>query len=478
MTRAVDTAIQARQINAGSAVATPGSGSTVTIPSAYNTYSLTVSPAAALAALTISLPATAYDGATINITFAQPVTRVTWVNGIRGLPVQIGLGYSVVLHFNSSAGVWYAMTRSAGISGGIQTQKGFTKTFQSRVAQALANGGNVKVMIIGDENTSGFGANTTNSYTGAFAKSMPNNLASTKLPFSLPTNHWAGNQIAPTDTIANFLLYDTRFAATGGASTWNPPQFGGALSFTGTIASTITFTPGSQFDRIEIGLTTATGNSVGSVTVGGNNVGTLNSNAPLGISRVNIDLSSLASSFVINYPGTGGGLPIAWVRTWKSTESSIHIMQAGWNGAKIADWNTTTQVYQTKAAMQLLAPDLVIVNGLVLNDAIAATTAATWATSFTTLKDTIRTTGAELAYITSINYQPVGGATWTNARALNAQARLSCDQWDVPMLEMEYEWLPSAGYTANYSDTRNPSGTGYAVQAALVSQFIESLAGV
>lgn len=469
----------------GSTVLAPTTGTTLTLnPGSYSNYTVIIKPTGSLSTLTVALPATAQDGSVINISFDQPVSQLTWVNAADGLPAQVRPGYQAVLTYSAPANRWYGQTLAAGVALVPQVTSGFVKQFRAKVAATLAgtSNSNIKVLIIGDENTAGFGADTAGSYTGAFAKSMPNLLSSTKLPLRLPQNHYAGVQVVtvPSATDMNpYTLYDPRIVGAGAARTWQAQQLGGdGLTFGGTDVGSITVTPADQFDRIEIGITTNPGNSVGNVTVDGTQVGTLNGNQALGFATVPISLGSLASSFVINYPGTGSGLPISWIRTWRSTQSSIHIMQSGWNASTIATWNNNAQIFRVQGAMTALAADLVIVNGLILNDAIASTTAAAWASSFATLRDTIRAAGGEIACITGINFQNLSAAQWTNAKTLDAQMRTLCTQWDIPMMEMEYEWLPISRYTANYSDTRNPSGTGYAIQAQLVSRFIEELAGV
>jgi opacity protein-like surface antigen len=88
----------------GSGVFTPLTGATVTIPSTYYHYNAVVTPASSLAALTISLPASAPDGTYVTIIFNQPVAALTWSGAaFTGMPASAAVGAQVNMYWSTSA---------------------------------------------------------------------------------------------------------------------------------------------------------------------------------------------------------------------------------------------------------------------------------------------------------------------------------------------------------------------------------------
>jgi lysophospholipase L1-like esterase len=496
MTQAQQTANQSSYTYSGSTVFTPLTGTTVTIPATYYHYDAVITPAGSLAALTIALPATAQDGASITVIFNQPITAVTWSGAtVTGAPAAVTLGAQVNLYWSTTASKWYAQLSNQAAPANIQIVPGYTKTFRNKVAQVLAGTAHAKVLILGDSNTAGFGAGQvppqTESYTNGFALSMPNNISSAKLPIWSAKNQYCGAQWLGqgSSTLASYKAYDTRLSSTGSVTISNLGNLSGnCLSFTANAVGSFTFNMANAFDSYEVGFYSTAGYYVGTISANGSTVSnpTINGDQAAQIRTVTGTVAPRATSITITVPASGTALPILWIRTWDSAIPSIQIMQAGQAGGTIATTTATTNPYSSGNQIAAMGFDLVICHGNLLND--TGTAVDTWAASFATMKDQIRNSGADMAWTTSMNSQP-DATNWAKYRALNAQGRTSSRMFNIPMLEVEYEWLPSSqysqtgatsvfGWTGSAYDGRHPSGLGYAYIGNMVSRLIENLAGV
>lgn len=482
----------------GSGVFTPLTGTTITIPNTYYHYNAVITPASSLAELTIALPSSSPDGTYVTIVFNQPITSLIWAGGaaITGMPASASAGAQVNLYWSTTAAEWYGQYSVPAPPALVTITPGFCKNIRSKIAQVLAGTSNARILLLGDSNTAGFGAAMappqTESYVGGFPLNYPNAVASAMLPIWSPKNQYCGaqNLAGGASTIANYKLYDQRLTYSGSATVINSfgNLSGDCLGFTSNAVGSFTFAMADQFDSFEVGFVSNTNNYVGTATAGSTSV-TLNGNQAIAIRTATGSVSPKATSITISVPATGGGLPILWIRTWDSTRPSIQLMQAGWAGGNIANSITTTNPYSSGNQIGAMGFDLVICHGMLLND--TSTAPATWATSFTTLKDLIRNSGADMAYTTSMNTQP-DATNWAAYKALNQQGRTSSMSFNIPMLEIEYEWFPSSrylppgttqagsyfGWTGTTYDGRHPSGIGYSDIANKVSRLIESLAGV
>lgn len=71
---------------------------------------------------------------------------------------------------------------------------------------------------------------------------------------------------------------------------------------------------------------------------------------------------------------------------WRSDVKRARVINAGWGGARIADWITTDQPYRAYGSIPAAAPDLSVVC-LTINDWNAGTAVATYKAGLGTLVD-------------------------------------------------------------------------------------------
>jgi lysophospholipase L1-like esterase len=375
-------------------------------------------------------------------------------------------------------GQWRRMARSRGrIALAASTIRTATLTRAKTAAAAVRNStGNMRVMILGDSNVAGAGSGTGGSflYTNAFKRGFVQRLSSPSYPLSFGSVV-GGNKVSPQST---YPAYDPRMVMSGGSIMFASNQLGGD-SFSGTNGQTGTyvFTPDAPFDRVEIIYLKNPGNASAVVKADGITLTSLVGNGTLATVSTGELSCALSASLTIEVGTASLSFVTCGIITWNSTVPSIIVLQAGWAGGTIAQAGATTNAYASANQIDDFRPDLVIVNGLTINDASANTTAANWQTRMESLVTSITASGASVAWASGLNLGLADAPSPANDLLLNERLRTVCANQNISLLEMHDFWSPVADYEANYYafDHRHYSYDGGTVYAYQFSRFLESL---
>ena len=363
-----------------------------------------------------------------------------------------------------------------------EIRPGFTRRWRSAVKNVRNQSAYARVLILGDSNVAGAGAGTGGSfnYNGAATRGFPPRLPTSELPYRFSS--FAGGQFV--DPTVAFTTFDTRWAFSGGAQIWNPGTVisGSAITCAASTTGVATFMLGQPFDRAEVIFVSASGNSAATVTAasaggGSETLGSIVGNQATAMRSTGaLACSTPRDSLAINF-ASGGGLPISGVITWSNGVKEVHVMAAGWAGGTIANVAQNAQVFYSLPAVAAFNADLVLVNGLTLNDASAGTTTSAWQTSAQTIIDTVRAQGSDIAWITGLNVE-TDASNATNL-ALNRTLRQVCQLNNVSLLDMHERWRPQAQWAPNasyYYNSRHPSYLGYGDYAAMIARFCRLIA--
>ncbi len=163
--------------------------------------------------------------------------------------------------------------------------------------------------------------------------------------------------------------------------------FSGAASSTGVWS----FQPDRPVDRFDLWAVTNTALGVLTVETDGLVRATVNTTKAASMEVTTVAFPETAGPVSVRW-ASGGAVFIAGGVAWRSDVKRARVINAGWGGARIADWITTDQPYRAYGSILAAAPDLSVVC-LTINDWNAGTAVATYKAGLGTLVDRCLTTG-------------------------------------------------------------------------------------
>ena len=281
----------------------------------------------------------------------------------------------------------------AGVLGGARFAVPDLPVWSAAVRTMQAGGREARLLCIGDSVTQGYGAVsggwTPNGRAGAWPERLAAMMSGRGLPASAASVAGAG---AADGASGGYSSYDPRVTMGAGWGVNALTGMGGKL-FSGAATSTgaWSFQPDRPVDRFDLWAVTNT--ALGVLTVETD-----------GVVRATVTTTKAASMEVttVAFPETAGPVSVRWASggavfiaggvAWRSDVRRARVINAGWGGAKVADWITTDQPYRAYGSIPAAAPDLSVVC-LTINDWNAGTAVATYKAGLGTLVDRCLTTG-------------------------------------------------------------------------------------
>lgn len=281
----------------------------------------------------------------------------------------------------------------AGVLGGARFAVPDLPVWSAAVRTMQAGGREARLLCIGDSVTQGYGAVsggwTPNGRASAWPERLAAMMSGRGLPASAASVAGAG---AADGTSGGYSAYDPRVTLGAGWGVNALTGMGGKL-FSGAASSTgvWSFQPGGPVDRFDLWAVTNTALGVLTVETDGLVRATVNTTKAASMEVTTVAFPETAGPVSVRW-ASGGAVFIAGGVAWRSDVKRARVINAGWGGARIADWITMDQPYRAYGSIPAAAPDLSVVC-LTINDWNAGTAVATYKAGLGTLVDRCLTTG-------------------------------------------------------------------------------------
>ena len=289
--------------------------------------------------------------------------------------------------------------------------------WSAAVRTMQAGGREARLLCIGDSVTQGYGAVsggwTPNGRASAWPERLAAMMSGRGLPASAASVAGAG---AADGASGGYSAYDPRVTMGAGWSVNALTGMGGKL-FSGAASSTgvWSFQPDGPVDRFDLWAVTNTALGVLTIETDGAVRATVNTTKAASMEVMTVAFPETAGPVSVRW-ASGGAVFIAGGVAWRSDVKRARVINAGWGGARIADWITTDQPYRAYGSIPAAAPDLSVVC-LTINDWNAGTAVATYRAGLGTLVDRCLTTG-DVLLMTGCPSDPAQGKATYAAQAV------------------------------------------------------------
>ncbi len=288
--------------------------------------------------------------------------------------------------------------------------------WSAAVRTMQAGGREARLLCIGDSVTQGYGAVsggwTPNGRASAWPERLAAMMSGRGLPASAASVAGAG---AADGASGGYSAYDPQVTMGAGWGVNALTGMGGKL-FSGAASSTgvWSFQPNGTVDRFDLWAVTNTALGVLTVETDGLVRATVNTTKAASMEVTTVAFPETTGPVSVRW-ASGGAVFIAGGVAWRSDVKRARVINAGWGGAKIADWITTDQPYRAYGSILAAAPDLSVVC-LTINDWNAGTAVATYKAGLGTLVDRCLTTG-DVLLMTGCPSDPAQGKASYAAQA-------------------------------------------------------------
>jgi lysophospholipase L1-like esterase len=265
--------------------------------------------------------------------------------------------------------------------------------WSAAVRTMQAGGREARLLCIGDSVTQGYGAVsggwTPNGRAGAWPERLAAMMSGRGLPASAAS---VAGACAADGASGGYSAYDPRVTMGAGWGVNALTGMGGKL-FSGAASSPgmWSFQPDGPVDRFDLWAVTNTALGVLTVETDGAVRATASTTKAASMEVTTVAFPETAGPVSVRW-ASGGAVFIAGGVAWRSDVRRARVINAGWGGARIADWITTDQPYRAYGSIPAAAPDLSVVC-LTINDWNAGTAVATYKAGLGTLVDRCLTTG-------------------------------------------------------------------------------------
>lgn len=304
----------------------------------------------------------------------------------------------------------------AGVLGGARFAVPDMPVWSAAVRTMQAGGREARLLCIGDSVTQGYGAVsggwTPNGRASAWPERLAAMMSGRGLPASAASVAGAG---AADGASGGYSAYDSRVTMGAGWGVNALTGMGGKL-FSGAASSTgvWSFQPDRPVDRFDLWAVTNTALGVLTVETDGTVRATVNTTKAASMEVTTVAFPETAGPVSVRW-ASGGAVFIAGGFAWRSDVRRARVINAGWGGARIADWITTDQPYRAYGSIPAAVPDLSVVC-LTINDWNAGTAVATYKAGLGTLVDRCLTTG-DVLLMTGCPSDPAQGKASYAAQA-------------------------------------------------------------
>ena len=304
----------------------------------------------------------------------------------------------------------------AGVLGGARFAVPDLPVWSAAVRTMQAGGREARLLCIGDSVTQGYGAVsggwTPNGRASAWPERLAAMMSGRGLPASAASVAGAG---AADGASGGYSAYDPRVTMGAGWGVNALTGMGGKL-FSGAASSTgvWSFQPDRPVDRFDLWAVTNTALGVLTVETDGAVRATVSTTKAASMEVTTVAFPETTGPVSVRW-ASGGAVFIAGGVAWRSDVKRARVINAGWGGARIADWITTDQPYRAYGSIPAAAPDLSVVC-LTINDWNAGTAVATYKAGLGTLVDRCLTTG-DVLLMTGCPSDPAQGKASYAAQA-------------------------------------------------------------
>ena len=308
----------------------------------------------------------------------------------------------------------------AAAPGGVLSRARFAvpdlPVWSAAVRTMQAGGREARLLCIGDSVTQGYGAVsggwTPNGRASAWPERLAAMMSGRGLPASAASVAGAG---AADGASGGYSAYDPRVTLGAGWGVNALTGMGGKL-FSGATSSTgvWSFQPDGPVDRFDLWAVTNTALGVLTVETDGLVRATVNTTKAASMEVTTVAFPETTGPVSVRW-ASGGAVFIAGGVAWRSDVRRARVINAGWGGARIADWITTDQPYRAYGAIPAAASDLSVVC-LTINDWNAGTAVATYKAGLGTLVDRCLTMG-DVLLMTGCPSDPAQGKASYAAQA-------------------------------------------------------------
>ena len=234
--------------------------------------------------------------------------------------------------------------------------------WSAAVRTMQAGGREARLLCIGDSVTQGYGAVsggwTPNGRASAWPERLAAMMSGRGLPASAASVAGAG---AADGASGGYSAYDPQVTMGAGWGVNALTGMGGKL-FSGAASSTgvWSFQPNGPVDRFDLWAVTNTALGVLTVETDGLVRATVNTTKAASMEVTTVAFPETAGPVSVRWT-SGGAVFIAGGVAWRSDVKRARVINAGWGGARIADWITTDQPYRAYGSIPAAAPDLSVV---------------------------------------------------------------------------------------------------------------------
>jgi lysophospholipase L1-like esterase len=349
-----------------------------------------------------------------------------------------------------------------------------SNTLKLRAAMASASA-NCNVLCIGPSTTAGesTGQGTTQAVNSWVAQ-LADRLSARGIPAG------ANNRFGCMSSLWSYLIAaDGRVSATGGVSQGGTVTAGGN-SINIPVGGTFSFTPQKPVDTFIV-TTYATAASRSFRLTAGTGTPVAVSQAVAGvITNTTVTADALGTKTLLLDNVVGGTVVIVGVRAFDNSRREISLLNWGVSGARADQLIENTDTIAGRLAMiTAFAAPGAILDDLAINDWRQGIAVATTQASITTLANRVISAGGNPILTTPLFD---GGTAGTTAQQdLYAAMTFDvADTLDLPVIDVRSSWVSyaAANGLSLYSDTVHPLAKGYAMKAALMTEFFSKLRGM
>ena len=341
---------------------------------------------------------------------------------------------------------------------------------------------NARLLFIGDSTTMGYGANSATFTANDRANSFPTLICPRLTDRSGLYASWSS--IIGNGNVTDTRTYDNRITFPN-SSGWNfPTEFdaggqtaGGYVTRKNPANTTkYNFAPLNSCDTFEFYYLQTNTTGAWTLSVNDADKGSFNinfaTNNPGNYAKATVTHALGTNVLNARSANTANSHYLGGIIAFNAAIKEITVLNAGWSGARTADWNNAaTYAYSPLAAMAAYAPDLCVIN-LGINDANDNVAEATYKANMQAIITACVNAGSDVVLMVP---NPIGNgnqsrlntmAGWINALAIT-NGGLSVIDLRVPLVD--YTTANAAG---RMRESLHPNATGYGVIADYVADAI------
>jgi len=393
-------------------------------------------------------------------------------------------GLGALATITPGAGVAATATYSANTPGGVISIGGgmaangdapYVPSFLAKLNKVRAGAAtNVKVVLIGDSTTAGYGATSNTNWAGDKALSPSVLIANRLMAAGVPA-YDAGWYGLGTGSASTLTLYDPRVTYGGGWSQYYSANcLGGGFMQSSSSTDTLTFSPGFPYNTIEVYYAVSSGNGSFTLSSGTTVTGTVSTSGSPGIGKQTYAVSLTSNPINIQATSTTACF-IAGVLCYNTNTPGILFINASQGGATTGNIITGSG-FNAEGSITALSPDLSIINMMINDCNNGSTTSSTYQSNLSTIVTYCQNYGSVML-ATPV---PAGATTYlTNAASFLTATKAvattdTCSLVDVSTLMPSYSVQNTLGLRF---DSLHPNAAGYQFYSSLLANALLQICG-